>query len=118
MKTLKQIFSIIVIMIFAILICNYQNSIYVTSLFNSNNRNIVKIGVSLFNFSDPYMSLVKQSLENIQNENKNSVQFTILDAKNNQSIQNENIDYFLRNHYDLLLVNLVDTKENTNYKFA
>lgn len=78
-----------------------------------NNRNLVNIGVSLIQFNDIYMSLVKKNLENIENENKGKVKFTFFDGKNNQAIQNETIDILLDDEsYNLLLINLVDAKES------
>lgn len=69
-------------------------------------------GVAVSNLNDPYISLVKQSLENIQSKNKNKVKFTFFDSQNNQAIQEETLDTLLRNNIDLLLINLVDIKEN------
>ena len=39
-----------------------------TCLFTTNTRRITNIGVMFFKLDDPYMSLVKQSLDNIQKQ--------------------------------------------------
>ncbi|MDS0526684.1 galactose ABC transporter substrate-binding protein [Clostridium sp. SHJSY1] len=78
-----------------------------------NNETLVNVGVSLIDFNDPYMSLVKKCLENIENANKDKVKFTFFDGKNNQAIQNETINTLLNDKsYNLLLINLVDAKES------
>ena len=112
MKLLKRITLIIItFMIITTLICNIQNNFYISSI--SAIANPPNVGVLLFNFNDPYISLVKQSLENIEKENPNKVRFSFYDAKDNQSTQNANIDNLVNNNIDLLLVNLVDTKQST-----
>ena len=70
----------------------------------------VKVGVLLYRFDDDYISLVRQSLEEIQKENEGKVEFTFYDGKNDQSIQNESLDTLLeKKDVDLLLLNLVET---------
>ena len=60
--------------------------------------------------TDPYISNVKKSLEDIQKENENKVEFTFFDAKGNQVIQNESIDKALNKDFDLFVVNPVSYK--------
>jgi methyl-galactoside transport system substrate-binding protein len=78
----------------------------------------VKVGVLLHRFDDAYISLVRESLEEIQRENEGKVKFTFFDGKGDQSIQNESIDTLLeQKDVDILLLNLVDvgsTKVNIN----
>lgn len=69
----------------------------------------VKVGVCLYKFDDTYISTVRQSLEEIQKENKDKVEFTFYDGKGDQATQNDSIDTLLQKDVDLLLVNLVDT---------
>ena len=111
MKLLKKSRPIIIaLMIITTLICSIQNKFYISSI--SVISNPPKVGVLLFNFDDPYISLVKQSLENIEKENPDKIRFSFYDSKDNQSIQNTIIDNLI-NNVDLLLVNLVDTKQST-----
>jgi len=112
MKLFKRTtFIMIVFTIIITLICNIQNNFYISSI--SAIANPPNVGVLLFNFNDPYMSLVKQSLENIEKENPDKVKFHFYDAKDNQAIQNTDIDNLIASNIDLLLVNLVDTKQST-----
>lgn len=74
-------------------------------------ENPVKVAVLLYSFDDAYISLVRQSLEDIQKKNEDKVQFTFYDGKGEQYIQNTSIDTLLQNgNVDLILLNLVDTK--------
>jgi methyl-galactoside transport system substrate-binding protein len=77
------------------------------------NRNVVNIGVMLYSFDDPYMLLLKQSLEDIQKEHDNKIIFTFFDGKNNIAIQNETLDSLLKTNVNLLIVNPANTKEST-----
>lgn len=69
----------------------------------------VKVGVLLYKFDDAYISLVRQSFEEIQKQNPEKVQFFFFDGKGNQAIQNESLITVLNNKVDLILLNLVDT---------
>ncbi|AWK50861.1 galactose ABC transporter substrate-binding protein [Clostridium beijerinckii] len=110
MKVLKKIPIIIIVSVIIITMiasCNYN-------VISTNSRvaeeKLVKVGVLLYRFDDAYISLVHQSLEEIQRENEGKVKFTFYDGKNNQSIQNENLDTLLeKDDVDLLLLNLVET---------
>jgi len=109
MKLVKRITLIIItFMIITTLICNIENNFYISSI--SAIANPPKVGVLLFNLNDPYISIIKQSLENIEKENPTKVRFSFYDAKDNQSTQNTDIDTLVNNNIDLLLVNLVDTE--------
>jgi len=112
MKLFKRTTLIMIILaIITTLICNIQSNFYISSI--SAIANPPKVGVLLFNFNDPYISLVKQSLENIEKENPNKVKFYFFDGKDNQAIQNADVDNFIASNIDLLLVNLVNTNQIT-----
>lgn len=78
------------------------------NLFIQNHATVVD--VVLYDFKDKYISLVKQNLEEIQNQNKGKVKFNFYDSKGNQAIQNEILSNLENNVQDILLINLVDTK--------
>jgi methyl-galactoside transport system substrate-binding protein len=73
----------------------------------------IKAAVILFSFDDPYISLVGDSLKEIQKKNENDINFTFYDGKRNQEIQNTLIDSAIQDDFDLLLVNLVSLDQNT-----
>jgi len=108
MKLLKRLNIIISILI---IIITLFNTIYIKSAIAVGTP--PRVGVLLFNFNDPYISRVKQSLENIEKANPDKVKFSFFDAKDNQAVQNADIDTLLQNNIDLLLVNLVETNTNT-----
>ncbi|MDR3596581.1 galactose ABC transporter substrate-binding protein [Clostridium sp.] len=113
MELLKKILSLsmVTIIVFIFLLDSSKNNIYANAQILPQKQ--VNVAVIVFTFDDPYISLVRKSLEEIQNRNGSNVKYTFYDGKRNQSIQNEEITSALKDHYDLLLVNLVDLSENT-----
>jgi methyl-galactoside transport system substrate-binding protein len=91
---------------------NTQINTFASLRSNINYRNAANVGVLLYSFDDPFISLIKQSLEDIQKKNENEVRFTFFDGKKNIAIQNETLDTLLKNNIDLLIVNLTDTRES------
>jgi methyl-galactoside transport system substrate-binding protein len=105
MNILKKIVSLTII--FILLLHSIKNTTYASS---STTQNAVKVAIFLNNFNDPFISNVKKSLEDIQKENENKVQFTFFDANSNQVIQNESISKALNEYFDLFVINLVSAK--------
>lgn len=96
---------IIIIMIFKLSI-NCNNDAY------ASNGKIVNVAVLLYAF-DPFMSSLKESLENIQKENPTKIHFTFYDGKNNIALQYETLDSIANsNNTDLIMTKLADTNEN------
>lgn len=110
MKILKRML-IFVIILTVVLMNNVQNNIYTQAQIIPEKP--IKTAVILFSFDDPYISLVRKSLEEIQNKNASNVNFTFYDGEKNQDIQNTIIDSVLQSNYDLLLVNLVSLDQDT-----
>ena len=111
MKIFRKILLIIIasVMMTGIVASCYQNTISINAQVIEGKP--VKVAVLLYRFDDAYISLVRQSLEEIQKENEGNVQFTFYDGNNDQSIQNESLDKLLeQKDVDLFLLNLVDTK--------
>lgn len=67
-----------------------------------------KVDVLLYRFDDDYIAAVKDSLEKIQAENKEKVEFTFHDGRGDQGIQDQTLNKVLREGTDLLMLNLVD----------
>ncbi|NSB16740.1 galactose ABC transporter substrate-binding protein [Clostridium beijerinckii] len=110
MRILKKIVSFIIILAI-IPTYNLKTALYANA--QVIPKKPVKVATLLFAFDDPYISLVRNSLEEIQNKNKDSVSFTFLDGRRNQGIQNALLDSALQSDYDLLLINLVSLDKNT-----
>ena len=106
MKILKKLLSLIIISI--LLVHSIKTAVYASP--NISTQNPVKVGVFLNNFNDPFISDVRKSLENIQKENENEIQFTFFDSKSNQAIQEENISKALNKNFDLFVLNLMSAK--------
>ena len=112
MEKIKKMVTIIYIIIsFVIIFSVDKNQIYSETL--NKRQNHVRAAVLLYRFDDTYISLVRQSLEQIQKNNQGKVEFTFYDGKNDQIIQNETIDAIMENKSaDLLLLNIVDVKKS------
>nr|WP_202117341.1 galactose ABC transporter substrate-binding protein [Clostridium chromiireducens] len=100
---IKKLLYFIIVFIF--ILHNTENIVYA----DINSKNPVNIAVFINDFKDIFISNVMKNLENIQEENKTKVRFTLFDAKGNQAIQNENIDNALNDNFDLFVVNPVST---------
>lgn len=107
---LKKMLKIIGLFVIMIMIMLSYNKNLAKADMQIIKRKTINVGVLLFRFDDAYISLVRQSLEKIQQENEGKVQFAFYDGNNDQSVQNKTIDTLLeKNNLDLLLVNLVET---------
>lgn len=113
MKILRKIIIFIQVMliIFALTSATQINT-FANSNINLTNRKIANVAVLLYSFDDLYMLEIKKSLEDIQKENKDKVNFTFYDGKNNIAVQNETIDSLLKSDIDLFILKLADTKED------
>ena len=111
MKMFKKILTVMMISVMIIIILVSCDKNTTSTSLRVVEGKPVKVAVLLYRFDDAYISLVRQSLEEIQKENEGKVEFTFYDGKNDQSIQNESLDTLLeKKDVDLLLLNLVDTK--------
>ena len=72
----------------------------------------IRIGVAIYRQDDTFISTVVQSLEQYAKEEEQSrnlkINLNIADGRNSQATQNEQVDRFLSQGYDIICVNLVD----------
>ncbi len=109
---MKQLAKILAFIFSFTMIYNSQNNnIYANP--NVNSRSIVNAAVLLYDYSNPYIALIKQALEDIQNKNPDKIVFSFFDGEDNKAIQNANLDKATKSRYDLILINLVDPTEST-----
>lgn len=112
----KKIVIVISIIVIATetLISAAPNTISCTSSLNHNgNGNPIKVGVVFYRFDDPFVVLLMQSLENLEEQNKGTIKFNFYDSKNDQAIQNQIINKLLENdEINLLILSLVDLKND------
>lgn len=111
MRRFKRSFVIImtsIMIILELVVCSKQATANISQVVEEKP---IKVDVLLYRFDDAYISLVRQSLEEIQKRNQGEVELTFHDGINDQSVQDKSIDEILkRGDSDLILLNLVDTK--------
>lgn len=109
MKILKNILIITMILISitsTLTCCNIKT---INAASNNFTRSPIRVGV-LYN-DTPFYSLLNKSLENIQKENPNKVEFIFFNGEHNPATQILQLDSMLKNNFDLILINLVDIEE-------
>lgn len=110
MKIIKRILVVIIVIIIESAILSMAGEKAVCM--NIGFRKPVKVAVLLMNFTDDYINLVRQSLEEVQRENPEKVQFTFYDGKSNQAIQDEELDEVVRKRFDLILLHLIGNRNS------
>lgn len=100
MCILKKLLSLVTVVILSLHIIQY------TAYASPNtDQSPVRIAVFLYGPNVVLYSRIRESFENIQEENENRVQFTFFDSKGNQGTQNENIAQALNTGtFDLFVV--------------
>ncbi len=111
MKKFNKAFYVlfIVVIIFAIILSDYARQ--VSAKRNELRQNPIKIDVLLYNSDDKFIYLVSKNLEDVQRQNKGKVEFEFFDGKGNQAVQNETISKIINSKVDIVLINLIDTRE-------
>lgn len=110
------IFTMVGLTIF-LLISNAKVNRVASASLDLNNRRVINVGVLLYSFEDLFMNQLKENLQDIQNQNKDKVQFTFYDGKNNITIQDETLDSLLNSNIDLFILNLANTEESVIREF-
>lgn len=110
MKLIKKLSALLaVVSVFNVLsACN--TNIKIGS--HTNDIKEIKIGVTLYKQDDAFVSLITKNIEEITKEKENKVNYKIsidvLDAKGSSINQNNQVDKFVSQNYDVICVNLVD----------
>ena len=68
----------------------------------------VKFAVLFYQQNNPYNYAIRDELMKIQENNKNTVEFTFYDGDFNQETQNKQLDEAINNKTDVVLLNIVD----------
>jgi len=106
MKILKRILSFIIIIFWvSTMLTGYSKKVVSTAFAQVKPA---KVSVFLLDFTDDFISEIRQNLEEVQKENPGTVEYTFYDGKSNQAIQDEELDKVLREGTDLILMNIVD----------
>lgn len=106
MNRLKKIL-IAMLVIFSMVVTSVKENSKVVNAVEKNNRPI-NVAVFLLDFNDDLISDIRKSLEEIQKQNQDKVQYTFYDGKSDQAIQNQQIDEVLSKGVDLILLNIVN----------
>ena len=71
-----------------------------------------RIGVALYSQGDTFISSVAQKMDRLAKEEEQKrgikINVTLADGEHSQSVQNEQVDRFLHQGYDVICVNIVD----------
>lgn len=72
----------------------------------------IKIGVTVYQMEDPFISTIPAHIEKIAknkefSENKRII-VNIMDAMGSQNLQNDQVNQFIEQNYDVICVNMVD----------
>lgn len=86
------------------------------SVIQKNNK--IRVGVAIYKQDDKFLSNIVNGFDKLAKEKETrdncDISIDIVDAKGNQNIQNEQIDKFISQKYDVICVNLVDRTVASN----
>ena len=103
----------VIIMIIILLGCSLAGLILYRS--STPKVNDIKIGMVLYDGNDPFIVQTKAYVESYINDQNQKISrrisIDIEDSARNQSLQNEQINQFIANQYDLLIVNIVERQD-------
>lgn len=103
MKKLFKVFLALV-MCFTLVACTNSGS--------GSSAKTVKVGVSIYKFDDNFMTLYREEIvKYFKTLDTDEVKYevTVADAKNDMNQQTQDIDNFITQKYDVLIVNLVQS---------
>ena len=93
-------------------ICTSLSSCAVNTKKYTTGIKEIKIGMTLYKQEDVFVSSITKNIEEIakekESDEKYKITMNILDAKGNLNNQNNQVDKFIEQDYDIICVNLVD----------
>ena len=93
-------------------ICTSLSSCTVNTKKYTSGIKEIKIGMTLYKQEDVFVSSITKNIEEIaknkESDGKYKITMNILDAKGNLNNQNNQVDKFIAQDYDIICVNLVD----------
>jgi methyl-galactoside transport system substrate-binding protein len=101
---------VIILIIVAIQLSSFKVKGIETSL-NIPSIRTINAAVLLYSSDDIFFSLVQKSLEDIQKANSDKIQFTFFYGKANSAIQFENINKSIESDFDLVVLNMIEGRE-------
>ena len=112
-KSMRRVILVLstIYMYSSLISCNSRNN-------EEEDVNDIKIGISVYEQDDIFISSIISNIENIAKEKRNEGSYNITlnveDAKSNQYNQNEQVDMFIDQGYDVMCINLVDRRSAAN----
>ncbi len=113
-KSLKRLIAILAVMIMTVGLtagCGNSSESGAPSEGASSGKEI-KIGVALYKFDDTFISTVRKAIEEDaeakSKETGEKITINAVDGQGQQATQNDQIDTFITQKYDVLAVNMVD----------
>ena len=98
-----------IVSIFSLLTACERNT---NTLRKGNDVKEIKIGITLYNQDDAFISSITKNIEKIakekESEGKYKITINIQDAKGSSNNQSNQVDKFISQDYDVICVNLVD----------
>lgn len=110
MKIIKRLSGLLtVVSIFTSLsACNATTDL----MTHSNDIKEIKIGVTLYKQDDAFISTITKNIEEMakekESEGKYKITINVVDAKGSLTNQNNQVDRFVSQNYDVICVNIVD----------
>ena len=105
----KKIYKLFIVIMFATITitgCSIESSL------ENNEDNELKIGITLYKQEDKYITELINATEEffVEKENRTNTKITVnvVDAKGNTTTQNNQIDKFIAQGYDVICVNIID----------
>ncbi|WMJ21843.1 galactose ABC transporter substrate-binding protein [Paludicola sp. MB14-C6] len=95
-----------------LLVTSLTSSCAKNNLSSPSKVKTIKIGVALYKFNDTFISTILSHFEAAAKEKEKNLGIKIdinaVDGKGNQMVQNEQVDQFLKQNYDVICINMVD----------
>jgi len=101
-----------IVMVLSLVACGQKQAASTTANAAASGAKTVKVGVCIYKFDDAFMTLYRNELEKYLKSKSNdqvTYEVTIMDGKNDQAEQTNQIDNFIVQGYDVLILNLVQS---------
>ena len=111
---MKKIFSVLLatMMVISLVACGQKAATTTATEAAAAGAKTVRVGVSIYTFDDAFMTLYRNELNKyFASKSNDQVKYevTMQDGKNDQSEQTNQIDNFITQGYDVLILNLVQS---------
>ena len=100
------------VMVLSLVACGQKAATTTATEAAAAGTKTVKVGVCIYKFDDAFMTLYRNELEKYLKSKSNdqvTYEVTIMDGKNDQAEQTNQIDNFIVQGYDVLILNLVQS---------